>query len=82
MTQLAKLKWRCRRGMRELDLLLEEFLEQGYGSLSPGEQKAFERLLECPNQELMSWFMDGDDPQDRELAGIVDLLRQSGGNRG
>ena len=49
MNQKARLKWQCRRGMRELDLLLEEFLEHRYQSLSQPDRDAFARLLECPN---------------------------------
>lgn len=75
MTQQAKLKWHCRRGMRELDLLLEEFLEYRFQTLPPTEQDAFVRLLDCRNQDLMAWLMEGEDPQDEQLAGIVRQIR-------
>ena len=79
---LAKLKWQCRRGMRELDVLLEEFLAQGYGSLSPAEQESFERLLDRPNEDLIAWFINGDNPEDEALAEIVRLVRRRGGSSG
>lgn len=75
MTQQAKLKWHCRRGMRELDLLLEEFLEYRFQALSSTDQEAFVRLLDCPNQDLMNWLIEGDNPQDEQLAGIVRKIR-------
>lgn len=75
MTQRAKLKWHCRRGMRELDLLLEDFLEHRFEALPPTEQDAFARLLDCRNEDLMDWLMEGGDPQNEQLAGIVRQIR-------
>lgn len=75
MTQKAKLKWHCRRGMRELDLLLEGFLADRYNALSAAEQASFERLLDCRNEDLMDWLIDGGSPQDEQLAGIVNRIR-------
>jgi len=71
MSLKAKLKWHCRRGMRELDLLLEGFLEQRYEALPPSDRDAFERLLDCPNEDLMAWLVEGAAPPDAELAAIV-----------
>ncbi|MCB2264161.1 MAG: succinate dehydrogenase assembly factor 2 [Candidatus Thiosymbion ectosymbiont of Robbea hypermnestra] len=75
MTQKAKLKWHCRRGMRELDLLLEGFLADRYNALSAAEQASFERLLDCRNEDLMDWLIDGGSPEDEQLAGIVNRIR-------
>ena len=75
MTQLAKLKWHCRRGMRELDLLLEEFLEQRFEALSAADRDAFERLLDCRNEDLMDWLMEGGTPEDEQLASLVRQIR-------
>lgn len=75
MTELARLKWHCRRGMRELDLLLEGFLEHSYQSLSPAGRKSFARLLDCPNEDLMDWLMEGGTPRDDQLAEIVRQVR-------
>ena len=43
------LRWRCRRGMKELDLLLERFLQSGYDHAPPERQRAFEHLLTLPD---------------------------------
>ena len=77
MTQQARLKWQCRRGMRELDLLLENFLEHRYQALSPAARDSFVRLLECQNQDLIDWLMEGGSPQDEQLAAIVHRIRES-----
>lgn len=61
--------------MRELDLLLEGFLEYRYQALSSIDRDSFARLLDCPNEDLMDWLMEGGSPQDEKLAGIVALIR-------
>ena len=75
MTHHAKLKWHCRRGMRELDLLLEGFLVDRYHTLSAADQAVFKRLLDCRNEDLMAWLIDGGSPENGQLAGIVDQIR-------
>ena len=76
-SQQARLKWQCRRGLRELDLLLEFFLEQRYQTLSAADQDSFQRLLDCPNEDLMAWLMEGASPQDEQLAEIVRQVRDA-----
>ena len=53
----ARIRWACRRGMLELDLLLQRFLETDYPSLSPSEVALFAALLTSPDPELLAWFM-------------------------
>jgi len=77
MIHHAKLKWHCRRGMRELDLLLEEFLVDRYQGLSPADQAGFERLLDCRNEDLMAWLINGGAPPDEQLARIVTQVREN-----
>jgi succinate dehydrogenase flavin-adding protein (antitoxin of CptAB toxin-antitoxin module) len=49
--------WRCRRGMRELDVLLERFAREHYRSASPAHRRAFERLLELPDPVLVDLLL-------------------------
>lgn len=60
----ARLRWRCRRGMRELDLMLLAWLERRYGEASPSEQQAFERLLDLEDDRLFSLLLGGAEPED------------------
>jgi len=76
MTQKARLMWHCRRGMRELDLLLEAFLAERFDALPPAEREAFARLLDCPNEDLMDWLMEGREPRDAQLARMVRKVRE------
>ena len=54
---LNQLRWRCRRGMRELDLILNRFLEREYSTLIEPEQLSFARLLETPDPDLYNWLL-------------------------
>ena len=64
--------------MRELDLLLDDFLENRYEALSPAGRDGFERLLDCRNEDLMDWLMEGASVPDEELAEIVEQVRRRG----
>ena len=48
----GRLRWRCRRGMKELDVVLGEFLENVYDSVDADTQAAFQRLLDLEDPEL------------------------------
>ena len=54
---LAQLKWRCRRGMLELDTLLQRFLKAGYAELDARQRKVFFELLDYPDQELLELLL-------------------------
>ena len=69
-TRMARLRWRCRRGMRELDVVLQRYLEQCYSGADPAEQQAFERLLELQDPQLLAYVMRQDVP-DPELAHVI-----------
>ena len=74
---LSKLRWRCRRGMKELDLLLERFLERGYADLSEAEKGDFEALLARQDDELWDWFYQGREPDDATLGKLVRRIREN-----
>ena len=72
-----RLLWRCRRGMKELDLLLERYARGLKVDSSAAERDVFERLLELPDPQLAACLLGDDVPGDPDLAGIV--LRIVGG---
>ena len=53
----GRLKWACRRGMLELDVLFMPFAENGFNELSEQQQEVFERMLTCDDPDLYAWFM-------------------------
>jgi antitoxin CptB len=68
---ISKLRWQCRRGMLELDVLLEKFLDEQYAQLSPAEQQLFVKLLTYPDTELFAWLMGSAQPADKDLLAII-----------
>lgn len=73
--QRARLSWQCRRGMLELDLLLQGFVDEHYDRLTPAEQQAFETLLSYPDALLYEYFLGSTLPLDRVLADVVEKIR-------
>ena len=50
--ELNRLRWRCRRGMRELDVLLERYLRERWPTAPEPSRAAFRALLELPDPDL------------------------------
>jgi len=69
--RFARLKWACRRGMLELDVLFLPFVEQAFGDLEEHQKLTFERLLTCDDPDLFAWFMGHKTCKDPELAVMV-----------
>jgi antitoxin CptB len=66
-----RLLWRCRRGMKELDVLLERFVHSAQIPMGSSDRGAFERLLDLPDPELADYLLGHELPRDPELAGLV-----------
>lgn len=73
----ARLAWRCRRGMLELDLLLQGFLERGYDALSEAQQARFVQLLELQDQTLLDYLMEREIPREREDVELITKIRHA-----
>jgi antitoxin CptB len=74
-TDLQRLRWRCRRGMRELDQLFGRYLDRAWAAASADERARFERLLACEDDRLWRWFLGYEVPEDAELHAIVERIR-------
>lgn len=72
----GRLRWRCRRGMLELDLLLEGFLDTQYPALAAADRQAFARMLEFPDQLLLEWLTGKIVPADAEMRRLVQAIRR------
>lgn len=69
--EFRRLRWQCRRGMLELDHLLNRFLDIGYAQLTETEREIFNRLLAQQDTFLSDWFMSRAEAPDPELAAMV-----------
>jgi antitoxin CptB len=65
----GRLRWRCRRGMKELDFLLSRYLDERFRAAPPQEQDAFRRLLESPDPEIYAYCLGQERPP--ELLAVV-----------
>lgn len=74
--RVKRLRWLCRRGMRELEILLEGFLLQEERALADGQWPAFEALLACEDDQLWDWFQGKKVPDEPELRLLVDTIRR------
>lgn len=73
----GRLRWRCRRGMRELDVLLARYLETRYPQAPEHERDAFRRLLDLPDPELQGLLLGRAGTADEGLAGVLEQIRRS-----
>lgn len=71
---ISRLKWQCRRGMLELDLLLLPFVENQYVKLSPKDQQTFEELLTYTDQELYHWLIGHQPAPDMYLQKMLEQI--------
>ena len=71
----ARLAWQCRRGMLELDLALQSFLDHHYDGATADERHAFETLLSYPDHLLLEYIMGHMVPSDPIVSHVVARLR-------
>ena len=57
MSEYAQLKWRCRRGMLELDMLLNRYLDINYSTMTEKQGAVFSEVLEYPDQVLFDLLL-------------------------
>jgi antitoxin CptB len=77
VSELARMRWKCRRGMLELDLLLRDFLDSDYASLDDAQRRCFDHILDYPDAVLLEWFMGRVRPVDKDVANLVEKIRSA-----
>lgn len=70
----AKLRWACRRGMLELDVLLMPFVDEAYDVLSDDDKRKFIKLLDCDDPDLFAWFMGHTECKNPDLKYMVEMI--------
>lgn len=76
MSDLARIRFLCRRGMKELDVLLEGYLARHYASDSQDQQWAFLRLLEREDPDIWAWIL-GQTPTPAPFADVIARLQRN-----
>jgi antitoxin CptB len=75
--RVRALRWQCRRGMKELDILLVRYLDNRFVVADSGEQENFVRLLKVEDDLLWAWFMGRSHSEDPELDALVRRIRSA-----
>jgi antitoxin CptB len=75
--ELNRLRWQCRRGLLELDLVLERFLERHRGDLQGEQLSSFKTLLSYADNDLLDLIRARAECRDARLAKLVEWLRSS-----
>jgi antitoxin CptB len=75
LVELNRLRWRCRRGMLENDLILERFLDARGEAITDGEIVALDRLLELSDNELWDLLSGRQEPEDAAVKPLLETLR-------
>ena len=73
--RLGRLRWRCRRGLLENDLILARFLDARGEAITEDEVAALDRLLDLTDNELWDLMSGRTEPADASLRPLVASLR-------
>jgi len=77
MKELERARWRCRRGLLELDIVLQRFMDQYYTQLDESGLEQFERLLALPDNDLWDLITARKVTTDGNLQQVLELLQKS-----
>ena len=75
MAELDRIRWHCRRGLLELDLVLEKFNERHLLGLDPGQLDRYQELLEFQDNDLLDLVMGRATATDPRYHDLLQLLR-------
>jgi antitoxin CptB len=70
----GRLVWRCRRGMKELDMVLMRYVQVRWQSADARERALFEQILDLPDPVLAAYLMGRESAPDPDLQQLVELL--------
>jgi len=73
--EIKRLRWKCRRGMKELDTVLLKYLEDLYPVANSAHRQAFASILDMPDPELWALLMGKSFSKNREIGDVVNALK-------
>ena len=77
MSETDRMRWQCRRGLLELDLVLAAFCDRHLGHLEASEQELFRELLVLSDNELLDLVMGRAPPADSRFNALLERLRET-----
>ena len=75
--RLSRLRWHCRRGMRELDVLLMRYFEQQYPTAGTARQQAFEALLDLQDPVILAYLTGAQIPERQDIADVIQQITRT-----
>ncbi|GDX61163.1 MAG: succinate dehydrogenase assembly factor 2 [Nitrosospira sp.] len=75
MKQLTRARWRCRRGLLELDIVLQRFMNERYALLCEPELRQFDALLDLSDNDLWDMIKIKTEVSDTRSQSVLQLLR-------
>jgi len=75
MAELDRIRWHCRRGLLELDIILERFNRQHLATLTPGQLEQFKELLELDDNHLLDLILGRDTLEQNRLQPMLSMLQ-------
>lgn len=73
--ELSRVRWQCRRGMLELDLLFDAFLVHEYFHLDAAQRAVFVDILQFNDQDLFEYFFRQRQHHDKDVAYVIERIR-------
>ena len=73
----SRILWRCRRGIKEMDIVLQDFIKDSYDELNNENKSAFSKLLEEQDLDILNWILGKGKPEDTALIEIIKKIRSS-----
>lgn len=75
---MSRLRWRCRRGMRELDVMLTRYLDRVWETASSAERGVFVELVELQDPDLFGYLVGRDTPAEESQRAVIARIRSLG----
>jgi len=75
MREISRLRWRCRRGMRELDVVMLYYLDHHYVGAGASHQAAFRELVEMQDPDILDFLTGRTEPDDEVLCDVLEQIR-------
>jgi antitoxin CptB len=74
--ETSRLRWRCRRGMRELDVMLTRYLDRVWPTASAAERDAFTQLVEMQDPDLFGYLVGRGSPPEEPQRAVIACIRR------
>lgn len=75
MSDMSRLRWRCRRGTKELDIVMNRYLQERYETANPEEQESFNVLLGVEDPIIFDMLMDKTTSEDADQQALIEILK-------